>query len=132
MLNTLGETLTYQVDQILVVEPTDISALGIVKGQDLCTLVTCTPYGINTQRLLVRGHRIANLDDAALAAAAADADQIEPIMIAPFATIPVLVIMLIVVFRNTRRTGSAYAPDVLEDELLDEEWEEEDDGGPPG
>jgi sortase A len=132
MLNTLNETLTYEVDQILVVEPNDISALGIVQGQDLCTLVTCTPYGINTQRLLVRGHRIANLDAGALAAASSDADQIEPIMVAPFATIPILIIMLIVVFRNTRRTGSAYAPDKFEDELFDEELEEEWSQGPPG
>lgn len=57
-LHTLEKTLTYEIDQICIVEPTDFSKLQIEKGQDYCTLVTCTPYGINTHRLLVRGHRI--------------------------------------------------------------------------
>lgn len=54
----LAGTLAYQVDQIKIVEPTDFSAISIVHGQDYCTLLTCTPYMINSQRLLVRGHRI--------------------------------------------------------------------------
>ena len=58
LLRVLDEILTYEVDQILIVEPQDTAALEIVEGQDYCTLVTCTPYGINTHRLLVRGHRI--------------------------------------------------------------------------
>lgn len=57
-IHVLEETLTYEVDQILTVDPDDLEALEIQEGQDLCTLVTCTPYGINSQRLLVRGHRI--------------------------------------------------------------------------
>ncbi len=64
-LHVLGETLAYQVDQILTVEPEDIAALGIVPQEDLCTLVTCTPYGINSHRLLVRGRRIATPEQAA-------------------------------------------------------------------
>lgn len=60
MIHVLNETLTYEVDQILVVEPHETEALSIEPGQDLCTLITCTPYGINTHRLLVRGHRVAN------------------------------------------------------------------------
>lgn len=60
MIHALGETLTYEVDQILTVDPYDLSALGIDPDQDYVTLVTCTPYGINTQRLLVRGHRVPN------------------------------------------------------------------------
>lgn len=58
MLVALGETLAYEVDQILVVEPHEVDALAIVQGEDYCTLVTCTPYGENTHRLLVRGHRV--------------------------------------------------------------------------
>ena len=58
MLTTLGEILTYQVDQVLVVLPWEADALQIVPGKDFCTLVTCTPYGVNSHRLLVRGHRI--------------------------------------------------------------------------
>lgn len=58
-IDVLGETLAYEVDQIDTVLPQDVSKLQIVRGEDLCTLITCTPYGINTHRLLVRGHRIA-------------------------------------------------------------------------
>lgn len=63
-LHVLNEVLTYEVDQILIVEPQDTEALQIVPGEDYCTLVTCTPYGINSHRLLVRGHRIANIEKA--------------------------------------------------------------------
>ena len=57
-LRVLRDTLTYEVDQILIVLPHEVDALGIEEGQDYCTLLTCTPYGVNTHRLLVRGHRI--------------------------------------------------------------------------
>ena len=57
-MKTLGEVLYYEVDQILVVLPSETESLTIREGEDLCTLVTCTPYGVNTHRLLVRGHRI--------------------------------------------------------------------------
>ena len=57
VLQTLGETLTYEVESLQIVSPSDTSALMIEDGADLCTLVTCTPYGINTHRLLVRGRR---------------------------------------------------------------------------
>ena len=60
MLHVYDELLTYEIDQILIVEPEDYSALAIEEGKDYCTLVTCTPYGINTHRLLVRGHRVEN------------------------------------------------------------------------
>lgn len=64
-LNVLGDVLAYEVDQILTVEPDQLDALTIQEGQDLCTLVTCTPYGINSHRLLVRGHRVAVPDQGA-------------------------------------------------------------------
>ena len=57
-INVLDETLAYEVDQILTVEPVDTTALAVEDGKDLVTLLTCTPYGVNTQRLLVRGHRV--------------------------------------------------------------------------
>ena len=72
MLHVLDETLTYEVDRILIVEPDDVSNLEIDPDQDYCTLVTCTPYGINTHRLLVRGHRIANMEDDASVRVTAD------------------------------------------------------------
>ena len=57
-LRIMNETLAYEVDQILVVEPTETEALSVEEDKDYCTLLTCTPYAVNTQRLLVRGHRV--------------------------------------------------------------------------
>lgn len=61
-LTVLNHVATYQVDQIVTVLPTELEALAIEPGKDYCTLVTCTPYGINTHRLLIRGHRIPNIE----------------------------------------------------------------------
>ena len=83
IMRVLDEVLTYEVDQILIVEPTDVSTLMIEAGKDLCTLVTCTPYGINSHRLLVRGHRIENQDEAQAIRVTSDAIQIEPLIVAP-------------------------------------------------
>jgi sortase A len=79
-----------------------VDDLKIVEGEDYCTLVTCTPYGVNTQRLLVRGHRIGNIEESSVRVTA-DAIQIEPIIVAPFAAIPILAVMLFWVFRKPRR-----------------------------
>jgi sortase A len=103
MLRVLDETLTYEVDQIRIVEPDDIDDLAIVPGKDYCTLVTCTPYGINTQRLLVRGHRIENLADSDSVRVTADAMQIEPVLVAPFAAVPIFALMLLWVFRKPNK-----------------------------
>lgn len=96
VIRTLDETMTYEVDQILIVEPDDLSSLAIDPKKDYVTLVTCTPYGINTHRLLVRGHRIDNLVKSRNIRVTADANQIEPVMVAPFAAIPILLMLLIV------------------------------------
>ena len=95
----LSETLTYEVDQIRVVEPSDMTELKIEPNKDYCTLVTCTPYGINTHRLLVRGHRIENADGDLRVVA--DAIQIEPVFIAPFIAVPILVIMILLMLITT-------------------------------
>ena len=100
MIRVLNEVLTYEVDQILIVEPQDTDALQIVRDEDYCTLVTCTPYGINTHRLLVRGHRIENAEQAVSVHIASEAIQIEPLIIASGIGIPVLLLMLIFVFLN--------------------------------
>ena len=97
LLRVLDEVLTYEVDQILIVEPQETDSLTIEEGKDLCTLVTCTPYGINTHRLLVRGHRIENLEDANSIYVTADAMQIEPLIVAPVLAVPVLLLLLIAV-----------------------------------
>ena len=98
-ITVLDQTLTYEVDQIRTVEPTDLSDLQIEKGKDYLTLVTCTPYGINTHRLLVRGHRTKNADGDA--AVIADALQIEPVYIAPFVAGPILILLVIGMFIMT-------------------------------
>lgn len=94
-LCVLNEVLTYEVDQILIVEPQDTKDLQIFGGRDYCTLITCTPYGINTHRLLVRGHRIENEEQPVTAYIAADAIQIEPTLVAAVLGFPVLVAFMI-------------------------------------
>lgn len=94
VLRVLDEVLTYEVDKISIVEPTQVSGFEIVDGSDLCTLVTCTPYGLNTHRLLVRGHRIENIQESGTARVTADAMQIEPLIVAPVVAIPILLLLL--------------------------------------
>ena len=103
LLRVLDEILTYEVDQILIVEPQDTAPLEIVEGQDYCTLVTCTPYGINTHRLLVRGHRIDNLEEVKTVRVTADAVQIEPMLVAPIVAIPILLVLLLLLLLPRRR-----------------------------
>ncbi len=114
-LTVLNRTVTYEVDQIRIVEPTDLSDLQIEKGSDLCTLVTCTPYGINTHRLLVRGHRIANAQGEATVIA--DAMQIESIFIAPFIAVPILLLLVIWMLFDTGKNKKLK-------KLLDRTWDE--------
>lgn len=126
-MTVLNETLTYEVDHIWIVEPEDLSYLQIEKGKDLCTLITCTPYGINSHRILVRGHRTANADGDAMVIA--DAIQIRPIYIAPFLAIPILLLLLIYVLfstaagRRSRKDGkTSYLKEKgLEEPLLEPE-----------
>ena len=103
LLHTLDETLTYEVDQIRIVEPREIGDLYIEEGMDYCTLVTCTPYSINTHRLLVRGHRIETKKVAGTARVSADAIQIEPLLVAIFVAVLISMILLAVLFLQTRK-----------------------------
>jgi sortase A len=103
LLQTLDETLTYEVDQIRIVLPHEVTDLAISEEQDYCTLVTCTPYGVNSHRLLVRGRRIANQEMAKQIRVTADAMQIEPMLIAPFVAVPMLLALLIVLLASTHR-----------------------------
>lgn len=105
LLRVLDEVLTYQVDLIQIVEPEDTSALEIIPGEDLCTLVTCTPYGINTHRLLVRGHRIENAAQATTVRVTADAIQIDPLLVAPVVAIPMLLLLLVLLLTQKPRKG---------------------------
>ena len=94
MLEVLGDTLTYEVDQIKVVLPDELEDIEIEEGKDLCTLVTCTPYGVNTHRLLVRGHRVETVQQNHVRVVS-DAVQIEPVKVAIAAGIPLLVIIML-------------------------------------
>ena len=110
LIRVLDETLTYEVDQIRIVEPADLSDLEIEAGQDYCTLVTCTPYGINTHRLLVRGHRIENVEEAKVIRVTADAMQIEPLLVALAVAIPILLVLLICLLlpKRPQKRGSEF------------------------
>ena len=101
ILRVLDETLTYEVDRILIVEPHELSALEIEEGRDYCTLVTCTPYGVNTHRLLVRGHRVENQEEATAVRVTADAMQIDPVIVAPLVAVPLLLLLLVVLLART-------------------------------
>ena len=107
VLRVLDEVLTYQVDKILIVEPEDTDALKVEEGQDLCTLVTCTPYGVNSHRLLVRGHRVENEAQVSTIRVISDAIQIEPLIVAPVVAMPVLLILLIVLLVSGNKKKSS-------------------------
>ena len=108
LMRVLDETLTYEVDQIRIVLPYEMDDLEIEEGKDYCTLVTCTPYGINSHRLLVRGHRIENQEEAQAIRITADAMQIEPLLVAPIVAIPMLLILLVILLlpkKSKKKTG---------------------------
>lgn len=89
-ITILDRTITYQVDQVLIVLPDEINELNVVNGEDYCTLVTCTPYGINTHRMLVRGTRIENIEGTKKVNVLTDAYQIDPLIVTPCVAIPIL------------------------------------------
>ncbi len=95
-ITVLDRVLTYEVDQISIVLPTETDLLQPVEGKDYVTLMTCTPYGINTHRLLVRGKRIENAENQKHIRVTADALRIEPIIVAPALAVPMLLVMLVV------------------------------------
>ena len=104
-LNVLDEILTYEVDQIRIVYPEETADLLIEEGKDYCTLVTCTPYGVNTHRLLVRGHRTDNIEEAQEVRVISDAMVIEKFIVVPFVFVPILVvtICMLLVFDGEKR-----------------------------
>ena len=92
----LDRTITYQVDQIRIVDPDDTSLIQIKDGKDYCTLLTCTPYGINTQRLLVRGHQVDETQTRNLYVSN-EAYNIEPLIVMPIVALPIIFVLLIYV-----------------------------------
>lgn len=105
VLTIIDRTLTYQVDQILIVEPHEVDALYAADGQDYCTLVTCTPYGVNSHRMLVRGTRVENEKQIRDIRVTADAAIIEPVLVAPFVAAPMLLVMFILLMMPKRKNN---------------------------
>ena len=94
-LQIMDETLTYEVDRFNRVLPHEMDLLTIEEGKDSCTLVTCTPYGVNTHRLLVHAHRVANEAATAHIRVTADAVRIDPILVSPAAAVPMLLLLFL-------------------------------------
>ena len=121
VITVLNRTVTYQVDQIKVVLPNESSDIQIVNGEDFCTLLTCTPYGINSHRLLVRGTRIENA--APIIHVTSNAFRIDSLVATPIVAAPILLILLIVLMIKYRDKGSKPLISKEEDEWLKEEWQ---------
>lgn len=112
-ITVLNQILTYEIDQILIVEPTQMEALNVTQGKDYCTLLTCTPYGINSHRLLVRGKRIDNIQGAIVIHK--EATKIPPYIAAPAIAIPMLFILLLLTLLTYRKkTSGVSTKDVME------------------
>lgn len=103
MLRILDSLLTYEVDQILIVDPDDTDDLRQVQGQDLCTLVTCTPYGVNTHRLLVRGHRVENTPETEVVRVTANAVPLDPMIVAVIVAVPMMAVAITVLIVSSNR-----------------------------
>ena len=120
-ITVLNQTITYQVDQIKVVRPNELSDVQIVPGEDFCTLLTCTPYGINSHRLLVRGTRIENATPKLYVTS--NAYKIDSLVATPVVAAPILLILLIVLMVKYRDKGSKPLISKEEEEWLNEESE---------
>jgi len=121
IIYTLNETLTYEVDQIRIVEPDELEDLEIIEGEDLCTLVTCTPYGINSHRLLVRGHRTENRTETLVTM---DATQIDTTLVAGVIAAGMLFLLMVgllivTIAKSSRKSRERKARDLKAPEQAD-------------
>jgi sortase A len=105
MLRILDGLMTYEVDQILIVDPDDVKDLKQVPGQDLCTLVTCTPYGVNTHRLLVRGHRVENTPEAVIVRVTANAVPLDPLIVSVVVAVPMMILAITILINGSSRSS---------------------------
>ena len=108
-ITILDKMFTYQVDQVKVVLPDETDELNVVNGEDYCTLVTCSPYGINTHRMLVRGTRIENIEEAKKINITTEAYLIDPLIVTPVVAIPIflgLLVFLVVKSSKKKRKNS--------------------------
>lgn len=105
-ITILNRVLTYEVEQILIVKPDEIDSLAIQPEKDLCSLITCTPYGVNTHRLIVQAHRIESSQEKPMLYVANDAFRIDPIIVTPVVAMPMLFILLIVLMVKYRKKSN--------------------------
>lgn len=103
VIRVMDRVMTYMVDQVLIVLPEEMDGLAIDPNEDYCTLVTCTPYGINSHRLLVRGRRTDNVEMEQIIKVVSDATQIKPILVAPVLAAPMLLVLLVWMMISTGR-----------------------------
>ena len=114
-ITILDRVLTYQVDQVKIVKPNETSDIQIVEGADYCTLLTCTPYGVNTHRLLVRGHRIATVSQKTYYITS-EAYIIDRLIVTPLVALPILFVLIVyVLLKPVKKT------ETLDDLLREEE-----------
>ncbi len=102
-ITVLDRVLTYQVDSVLIVNPNEMDSLYVTQDEDHCTLITCTPYGINTHRLLVRGTRIETVKEKPPIFVKNEAFIIDPIIVTPIVAIPMLLMLLVFVLIRYRK-----------------------------
>lgn len=114
-VSVLNEVYTYQIEQIVTVVPEDTSQMNLYQGEDLCTLQTCTPYGVNSHRLLLRGRRIEDVDGALMAAS--EAIRVPNYIVIPAVGIPILFLLLAVALIYFRRRKPKITPEDLRDLL---------------
>lgn len=103
VLTVLDRVLTYEVDQIRIVNPDEVDDLEMDPQEDYCTLITCTPYGVNSHRMLVRGHRTSNVEGVTRRLVASDATAVDTFFVATAIAVPVLIALVIAVFVTTSR-----------------------------
>lgn len=119
-ITILDRTVTYQVDQIKVVLPHETGDVQIIDGEDHCTLLTCTPYGVNSHRLLVRGTRIENAKPVLYVTS--EAFRVDPLVATPVVAAPILLVLLIVLLVKYRDKGSKPLISKEEEEWRKENW----------
>lgn len=98
VITVLNEVLTYEIYDIVTVLPYEVDSLKIENGKDLCTLVTCTPYGVNSHRLLIKGRRIENAEEEIVLHVVAEASRIKPLAVMPVIAVPILLVFILAVF----------------------------------
>ena len=103
VLTVLDRILTYEIDQIKIVNPEEIQDLAIDPNEDYCTLITCTPYGVNSHRMLLRGHRTENVAGVTRHLVPSDATTVDTLLVSVAIAIPILIVLVIGVFVSTSK-----------------------------